>query len=144
VITKPVLYAEDEETDSFFLKRAFKQVGIANPLVIVPNGQEAIDYMAGMERYSNRDEFPLPCLVLLDLNMPKKSGIEVLKWIREEQTTCTVPVIILTSSLQEADIRRSYLAGANAYLAKPSQPDELIIMVKTTKEFWLGQNRTCE
>jgi len=138
----PILYAEDEETDAFFLKRAFKEAGLSNPLIVVPDGQEAIDYCAGTGRYANRSENPLPCLVLLDLNMPRKSGIEVLKWIRKEQTVGTIPVIILTSSLQESDIHSAYVAGANAYLEKPSQPGELTSMMKAMKEFWLGLNRT--
>ena len=141
--TRPILYAEDEETDSFFLQRAFGKAGVQNPLVVTPNGQDAIDYLSGAGRYQDRTAFPLPCLVLLDLNLPRKSGIEVLRWIREEETTAMLPVIILTSSLQEADIRKSYAAGANAYLAKPSQPDELVAMVKSIKEFWLGLNRSC-
>jgi CheY-like chemotaxis protein len=111
-------------------------------LVVVPNGQEAIDYCAGVGRYANREENPLPCLVLLDLNMPRKSGLEVLKWIREDQSISAVPVIILTSSLQESDIHRAYVAGANAYLGKPSQPEDLTGMIKAVEEFWLGFNRT--
>ena len=141
---KPVLYAEDEDNDAFFLKRAFDVAIVAHPLVVVPDGQVAIDYCSGAGRYSNRDEFPLPCLLLLDLNMPKKTGLEVLKWIRNSPTVSTLPVIILTSSLQDEDVHRAYLQGANAYLVKPSNPDELIAMAKTIKDFWLTQNRTAE
>jgi CheY-like chemotaxis protein len=140
----PVLYAEDEETDSFLLTRAFKKANVSTPLIIVPNGQEAIDYCAGNGGYANREEFPLPGLVLLDLNMPRKSGIEVLRWIRERGAVGLVPVIILTSSLQDDDIHRAYVAGANAYLGKPSQPDELLTMVKALRDFWLDLNRSAE
>jgi CheY-like chemotaxis protein len=141
---KTILYAEDEENDAFFLKRAFVQASVPNPLVVVCDGQEAIDYCAGNGRYSNRNENPQPSLMLLDLNMPKKSGLEVLKWIRSESPICTLPVIVLTSSLQETDIHRAYIHGANAYLGKPSNPNELVFMVKSIKDFWLTQNRTAE
>jgi CheY-like chemotaxis protein len=140
----PILYAEDEENDVFFLKRAFQQAELCHPLVIATDGQEAINYCAGRGRYSNRAEFPQPCLVLLDLNMPKKSGLEVLQWIRQEPSVCTLPVIVLTSSLQNADIHRAYVHGANAYLAKPSRPEEMVVMVKTIKDFWITQNQAAE
>ena len=141
---KPILYAEDEENDAFFLQRAFVQAAVGNPLVVVRNGQEAIDYCTGSGRFSNRDEHPLPCLVLLDLNMPRISGIEVLNWIRSQPSISNLPVIVLTSSLQEVDIHRAYSKGANAYLGKPSKPDELVAMVKSIKDFWLAHNRSVE
>lgn len=140
---RPVLYAEDDENDGYFLKRAFRQIGVANALIVVPNGQEAIDYLSASGQYADRNEHQLPSLVLLDLHMPKKSGMEVLSWVRGHAFLRTIPVIILTSSLQDADIERAYLSGANAYLVKPSQPDELSVMVKTIRDFWLGQNRSC-
>jgi CheY-like chemotaxis protein len=135
---KPILYAEDEENDAFFLKRAFAQAGVCHPLIVVPDGQHAIDYCATVEPSPER---PLPCLVLLDLNMPRKSGLDVLTWIRKESPVSTLPVIVLTSSLQDADIHRAYSHGANAYLVKPSQPGELVTMVRAIKDFWLTQNR---
>jgi CheY-like chemotaxis protein len=141
---KPILYAEDEENDVFFLRRAFQQANISHPLVVVSDGQEAIDYCCGSGRYMNRSEHPLPCLLLLDLNMPRKSGIEVLEWIRKESPVCTLPVIVLTSSLQDTDINRAYIHGANAYVAKPSQPEGLIAVAKTVKDFWLTLNRTAQ
>jgi CheY-like chemotaxis protein len=139
---RPVLYAEDEEDDSFFMKRAFAEAGISHPLKIVDDGQEAIDYLSGTGRYADRNEYPLPCLLLLDLNLPRKSGLEVLKWIRNDTSISTLPVIVLTSSLQDADIHRAYVQGANAYLVKPSAPDELAQIVKTIGDFWLNKNRT--
>ena len=139
---RPILYAEDDENDAYFLQRAFRLAGISHPLVIVSNGQEVIDYCSGEGRFTQRDEHPLPFLVLLDLNMPRKSGIEVLKWIREKPSFRTLPVIVLTSSLQDNDIEQAYLAGANAYLAKPSQPEELNNTAESIKSFWFDQNRT--
>jgi len=142
--TKPVLYAEDEEHDAFFLQRAFTQAGVEQKLIVVPDGQEAIDYCSGGGVYSNREEHPLPCLLLLDLNLPRKSGLEVLKWVRSNPAIFTLPVIVLTSSLQNADIHRAYIQGANAYLVKPTDPRELFTIVKTLKDFWLTHNRMPE
>jgi CheY-like chemotaxis protein len=138
---QPILYAEDEENDVFFLQRAFRQAGISHPLVVAPDGQDAIDYFAGDGRYSNRGLHPLPCLVLIDLNMPKKSGFDVLTCLRGESVGVITPVIVLTSSLHEGDIQRAYRLGANAYLVKPTRPDELINVAKAIKDFWLTLNR---
>ena len=138
---KPILYAEDDETDVLFLRRAFKQVGISHPLVIVTDGQQAIDYCSGQGNYTDRDACPLPCLMLLDLNMPKKTGTEVLEWLRKESSLPTLPVIILSSSLQDSDLQLAYRLGANAYLVKSSQPAELLVMVQSIRDFWLLQNR---
>jgi CheY-like chemotaxis protein len=138
---KPVLYAEDEENDALFVQRAFSETSILSPLVVVPDGAVALDYLAGTGAYSDRLAHPLPCLVLLDLNLPRKSGLEVLKWIRAQPTISTLPVIILTSSGQEADIHRAYLHGANGFLVKPGKPDALLVMVKAIKDYWLIQNR---
>ena len=140
----PILYAEDDENDAYFLNRAFKAAGVEHPLVIVTDGQEAIDYCVGRGAYADRADYPLPYLALLDLNMPRKSGLDVLQWIRQESPLATLPVIILTSSLQDSDIDRAYRHGANAYLGKPSQPDDLIPLTKAIKDFWLTQNRTTQ
>jgi CheY-like chemotaxis protein len=141
---RPILYAEDEENDAFFLRRAFEKATVSHPLVVVSDGQEAIDYFSGGGRYVNRSEHPLPCLLLLDLNMPRKTGLEVLQWIRREPPIRTLPVIVLTSSLQDSDIHRAYIHGANAYLAKPSQPDDLVAVAHTVRDFWLNLNRTVQ
>ena len=140
--SSPILYAEDEENDAYFLQRAFKTVGILNPLTIVNDGQEVIKYCLGEGDYANAEEHPSPCLIILDLNMPKRSGINVLDWIRKDSQIPTTPVLILTSSLQDSDIDLAYGHGANAYLVKPYKPDELVAMSRAIKDFWLTQNRT--
>jgi CheY-like chemotaxis protein len=142
ILTKPILYAEDDPNDVFFMQRAFKQAGIVNPLHIVTNGTLAIDYLAGAGPYANREIYPLPCLVLLDLNMPGKSGLDVLKWIRTQPSVSTLPIVVITSSNQDSDIHRAYLLGANGYLIKPGKPDELLVMVKGIRDYWLAQNRS--
>ncbi len=136
----PVLYAEDDENDAFLIRRAFRQAEIINPLVTVSDGNTAIAYLSGKENYAKREEHPLPSLVLLDLKMPGKSGLEVLEWIQNQPTISTVPVLMLTSSSQEKDVRQAYLLGANGYLLKPSTPDGMFSLAKAIKDFWLNLN----
>ena len=138
----PILYAEDEENDVYFIRRAFEQAGIRNPLAVVGDGQRAINYLTGMGDYADRNKHPLPCLVILDMKMPEKSGLEVLKWIRSQPAICVLPVLMLTSSSHDADMHRAYVQGANGYLVKPGSPDELVAMAKAIKDYWLIQNRT--
>lgn len=138
----PILYAEDEENDVYFIRRAFEQAGIRNPLAVVGDGQRAINYLTGMGDYADRNKHPLPCLVILDMKMPEKSGLEVLKWIRSQPAICILPVLMLTSSSHDADMHRAYVQGANGYLVKPGSPDELVAMAKAIKDYWLMQNRS--
>jgi len=138
---RPILYAEDEEDDVFFLKSAFAQAGIAHPLRVVADGQLAINYLSGLPPYTDRVQHPLPCLVLLDIKMPNQSGIEVLKWMRANPAFSSIPVIMLSSSNGDADIHRAYIQGANGYLVKPGKREELLSMVKAIRDYWLLQNR---
>ncbi len=141
---KPILYAEDEEDDAFFMQRAFQQADIPNRLIIVPDGQSAIDYLSGTGHEAEGKERVLPCLVLLDLNLPIKSGLEVLKWIRTCPSVSAVPVICVTSSTQDSDIHRAYIMGANSYLVKTAKSDKLLVMVKAIKDYWLNQDRAVQ
>ena len=136
-MSKSVLYAEDEPDDIFFMKRAFRQAGVGEQLRTVNDGNEAIEYLAGRGKYANRQENPLPGVVLLDLKMPETSGFEVLQWIRTHPGVATIPVVIFTSSSQAADIERASKLGANGYLVKPGSPDLLIEVVKAFKDYWL-------
>ena len=138
--TRPVLYAEDQETDVFFLQRAFKQVEVSNPIRSVSNGQQAIDYLSSTISSAGAEQFPMPRLLLLDVKMPLKSGLEVLEWKRNQPALSTLPAVIFTSSAQERDIRAAYEFGANAYLVKPYSLAEMVAMAKVIKEFWLTMN----
>ena len=135
--TQPILYAEDEQDDVFFMRRAFQAAGVANELVTVPDGQLAIEYLSVL---GTADPLLMPCLVLLDLNLPSKSGLEVLKWIRSRLMFCTLPVLVMSSSDQDSDIQRAYAAGVNGYLVKPGNPQKLQSMVKALKDYWLTYN----
>ena len=134
---KTVLYAEDDENDVFFMERAFKIAKVEHPLRIVSDGRQAIAYLSGAEPYADSSKHPLPGLVLLDLNMPVKGGLDVLQWIRSQPFLSELPVVVLTSSNQESDVHRAGILGANGYLIKPGEPDELVRMVKQLHQYWL-------
>ena len=140
--TRPILHVEDSEEDVFLLRYAFQRADIKTPVQVVGDGQEAIDYLAGIGKFANREEFPLPCLVLLDLKLPHKMGLEVLEWIRQQPALKSLVVIILSSSVHEGDLRRAYELGANAFLVKPSSANTMAEMCKALNHFWLTFNRT--
>ena len=115
-----VLYAEDSDDDAFLMQRAFEQVNFPGSLVVVPDGVEAIRYLAGQGAYANRDDYPDPCLILLDLKMPRLDGLGVLEWVRKCDRYRDTPVLMLTSSSQEKDVANAYEKGVNGYLLKPT------------------------
>ena len=136
---KTILQVEDDPNDVFFLKRALKIAGVDNPVQVVNDGREAIEYLKGAGRFADRQQFPLPGLVFLDLKLPHVMGLEVLKWIRQESGLSLV-VVLLTASAEEADIASAYRLGANGFLVKPSEAGKLVEMAKAIKEFWLTFN----
>ena len=136
----PVLYVEDNADDVQLLRHAFKRADILDPVQFAQDGQEAIDYLAGAEKFSDRQKYPMPRLVLLDLKLPRKTGIEVLQWIREQPALRKLPVIILSASAQKSDVGRCYELGANAFLVKPSSIDTLGDMCRAIQHFWLTYN----
>jgi CheY-like chemotaxis protein len=135
-----ILLIEDIPDDVFFLKNAFKEAGVYNPLYVAKDGREAQDYLSGKDAFADREQFPLPCLTLLDLKLPRVMGLDVLRWIRRQPGLRSLIVIILTSSQQLSDIEGAYELGANAYLVKPSSPAELREIAITIKKFWLELN----
>src|SRR5579863_6485411 len=116
------------------MREAMKKAGVLDPIQVVSNGQEAIDYFQGIGKFANREESPLPCLVLLDLKLPRVMGLDVLKWIRQQPEVSAI-VIVLTSSKEEADIAAAYRLGANGYLVKPPDVNQLTDMAKAIKDF---------
>ena len=136
---KTILQVEDDPNDVFFLKRALKIAGVDNPVRVVNDGREAINYLKGAGRFADREQFPLPSLVFLDLKLPHVMGLEVLKWIRQESGLLLV-VVLLTASAEEADIASAYRLGANGFLVKPSEAGKLVEIAKAIKDFWLTFN----
>jgi CheY-like chemotaxis protein len=115
----PILIAEDEDDEAFLLQRALKKAAITNPLCRVRNGEQVIEYLAGTGAFADRAQYPLPILLLLDLNMPKKSGFEVLAWIRAQPSLQALAVDILSGSSRDEDIEKALRLGAHLYLKKP-------------------------
>jgi len=137
----PILLVEDDPNDVFFLQYAFESAGITNPVQVLEDGQKAIDYLAGNGRFSERKKFPFPCLVLLDLKLPVKMGLDVLRWIQQQPDLQTLIVIVLTSSSDRVDIEEAYRLGARSYLVKPLSVDARLEMAKALKHYWLGVNQ---
>jgi len=135
---KTILQIEDDPNDVLFLQRAMEKAGVANPIQIASDGQEAIDYLQGAGKFFDRGIFPFPSLVLLDLKLPYVMGLDVLRWIRQQPGT--LAVVMFSASAEEADIATSYRLGANAFLSKPSEANKLDDIVKAIRDFWLTHN----
>jgi CheY-like chemotaxis protein len=136
-----ILLVEDDDNDVIFLKRAFAKAEISNPLEIVLDGQEAIDYLSGAGKYANRAQFPMPGLVLLDLKMPRKNGMDVLQWVRSQNHLRKLPIIMLTSSVHPEEVNLAYEMGANAFVSKPPGAPERTELARLIKGFWLTMNQ---
>lgn len=136
----PILLVEDDENDVFFFKRAFEKAAIPHPLHVVRDGQDAIHYLAGTGDYTDRTRHPAPRLIVLDLNLPVKHGLQVLQWVRSQPNTHNAIVIVLTSSMDVLDMHEAYSFGANAYVVKPADPNELTGLVAAIRQFWLVLN----
>jgi CheY-like chemotaxis protein len=137
---KTILLVEDDPNDVFFLQYAFESAGVANPVQVVIDGQEAIDYLAGSEPYADRRRFPLPCMVLLDLKLPVKMGTDVVSWIRRQPHLAHLLVVVLTSSSDAHDVDRAYECGAQSYLVKPLSLEKRLEMARAIKNYWLELN----
>jgi CheY-like chemotaxis protein len=134
-----ILQVDDDENDIYLFQHAMMAAEVANPVQVVTNGQQAIDYLKGAGKFSDRHQYPLPGLVLLDLKLPYVMGLDVLKWIRQ-QSGAPLIVILLTASAEPADVATAYRLGANAFLTKPTEAAKFVDMVKSIKSFWLTHN----
>jgi CheY-like chemotaxis protein len=139
-----VLLAEDEEDYVLLIKRAFVQAKIPNPLHVVADGQEAMAYLKGEGNYTNRDEYPLPDLLLLDLKLPRYNGFEIISWIRKQPGLSGLRILVLTSSDEIKDVNQAYKLGANSFLVKPYDFEDLIHLSGLIKDFWLQTSRSPE
>jgi CheY-like chemotaxis protein len=137
-----ILLAEDREDDVILIRKAFRRAGLNNPIHLVTDGEEAIAYLNGDRPYTNRDEYPLPHLLLLDLKMPIKDGFDVIRWVRQQPGLQLLPIVVLTSSDQMRDVNEAYQLGANSFLVKPFEFDNLIALSKALYDYWLSINRT--
>lgn len=134
-----VLIVEDNGDDRALLARAFRKAGVAVPVRFAVDGDEAV---AALEEGVADPLLPRPAVVLLDLKLPRRSGFEVLGWIKAHPALRRVPVVILTSSNETVDLQRAYDLGANSYLVKPARPETLLAMVERIDAYWLRLNQT--
>jgi CheY-like chemotaxis protein len=135
--TFSVLLVEDDLNDIFLVKRAFKMARITSPLLVVTDGLEATSYLRGEGKYADRKTHPVPRLVVMDIKMPRKSGFEVLEWIKREPGSLRrIPVVIVSASQDPSDINRAYELGANAYMIKPAGFRAVEHLFKSITQYW--------
>ena len=137
-----ILLVEDNPDDVELTLRAFRKSNVANEVVVVRDGVEALEYLFATGRYADRDSNALPQVVLLDLNLPRISGLEVLERVRAHAKTKLLPVVILTSSIEERDLVNGYSLGANSYVQKPVDFDRFVDAVGQIGSYWLRLNET--
>ena len=137
---KTILLVEDNPDDEEFTLRALRKANVTNDIMVVRDGGEAVDYLFGTGKYAGRDPEALPAVVLLDLKLPKLSGIEVLQRMRAFPATRFVPVVVLTSSSEEEDKLKSYASGANSYVRKPVEFAAFANAVARLGIYWLMLN----
>jgi len=126
-----ILHVEDDPNDTLLLEHACRKAGVVFNLQAVSDGDQAIAYLRGLNAFSDRAKHPMPKLILLDLKMPRVSGFDVLTWLRSEDSLRGLPVVVLTSSNHDADVKRAYDLGAKSYLVKPVGFEALVELVKT-------------
>ena len=132
---------EDDADDVFFFQRAMQKVDWPGAIQILRDGAEAIAYLTGAHSAIDRRQHRTPSLVILDLNLPIKTGLDVLQVFRSCDPDHTTPVVVLTSSTSQLDVRDAYRLGANCYFNKPSHPDGLLELLKVLKAHWIDYNR---
>ena len=135
-----ILLVEDEPSDVFLMRRALKSAQITNPMQIAGDGQEAINYLSGAGKFSDRAQFPVPSIIFLDLKLPYKTGFEVLDWIRGQEHLNQTLVMVLTSSSEERDISQCYKLGARTFLVKPPNAAMLTELMVSLRDFWVRHN----
>jgi two-component system, response regulator len=140
-VSDDILLVEDNANDAELTLRALKRNNLANQVVLVRDGAEAVDFMFGTGAYAHRKDAPKPRLVLLDLKLPKVDGIEVLRRFKADEEVRKVPVVVLTSSAEERDIARTYELGVNSYIVKPVEFEEFARAVADLGFYWFLLNR---
>jgi CheY-like chemotaxis protein len=133
-----LLFAEDDENDALLFSLALRKAGVLNPVAHVIDGEDAINYLSGAGKYADRLQHPLPCVLVTDLKMPKRSGFDVLAWIQNYLAAGSLPVIVLSASEQELDKKRALDLGAQAYWAKPTEFEDLVHLARELHDTWLA------
>jgi DNA-binding response OmpR family regulator len=136
-----ILLVEDEVSDAELLRRAFEKAHVENPIVHLSDGDQALAYLAGVGSYSDRTQHPLPALILLDLKLPKMTGLQLLQWMHTRRAIKRIPVVVLTSAEDASTVNAAYDLGANSYLVKPGDPSEIVRMVEAMQRYWMEFNQ---
>ena len=131
-----ILLVEDDPNDVFLIEHALRKAGIPKPIAIATDGEQAIEYLSGTGKFSDRARYPLPDCVITDLKMPKRTGFDVLQWIRADNECRRIPAMVLTSSQQSEDIQRAYCLGTTAFFVKPVRIEEMEHLIKSVTDFW--------
>ena len=135
---------DDSEDDILLVRKALEKGGVPNPVYCLRSGDEAISYLLGEGRFSNRAEYPLPELVLLDLKMPGTDGFEVLRWIRKQPGLGSMRVVVLSASNQMRDVNQAYQLGANSFMVKPMDFENFVELGKSLQSHWLHHSKAPE
>lgn len=139
-IPRTILLVEDNDDDAFITQRAFSSAGINAVIHRCEDGQAVIDYLSGLPPYTDRETNPVPHLILLDLKVPRKSGLEVLEWIRKHENFSPLVVLALTSSCEPKDVEQAYRLHINAYLVKPTSLTAMAEIAKCIRQLWLEKS----
>jgi len=139
-----ILLAEDREDDILLIRKAFEKGNLLNPLQVVKNGEEVVSYLRGEGKFSNRAEYPLPALLIVDLKMPLMDGFEVIQWVRQQPSLAALRIVVLTSSDHVRDVNSAYRLGANSFLVKPDEFQNYVETCKALKQYWLNMDQTPE
>lgn len=136
-----ILLVEDNYNDILLIQRAFRKAKIHQPMMMVSDGDEAIAYLSRQDKFADTETYPTPLLVLLDLKLPRCSGLEVLDWIRQQPVLKRLLVVVLTSSQENSDLDRAYDLGANSYLVKPLKFQDFVRLIELIDAYWFGLNQ---
>ena len=136
----PILIAEDNQDHVILLRRALQKRDFPHPIFVVDDGEETIAYLDGRGRFGNRDEYPLPALLLLDLKMPGKNGFDVLEWIRQQPGLKRLRIVVLTTWDSPQDVNRAYELGANAFMVKPFDRNQYLQFTDAITGYWLSMS----
>ena len=133
-----ILLADDSEDDEILFRRAVRLSGLANPVIVVRDGDATIEYLKGEGAYIDREKYPLPKVLMLDLKMPKKNGFDVLHWVKAQPQLKDMLVVVLTCSERPEDLQRSETLGADSVMAKPCQARDLNKLAQEFPGYWIG------